>query len=346
MNLVFKLGIIEKGRTIAPDNPTPLQPRSSSCFQVRVLPEMANIEDTDPLSGEKILPWYPNFFGDSLTSYDVGELVWIAVEETTFRTGFVLGYAQSVKGNDITTFAQRINWAERVAGIDDDKLSGIGELAIQKIDNKCLTCVNRTNGRVINIYNNKIIYLFNEDGSIFTTNGSTYSAVITPEGDITFTGKSKTETIKGEVKETGGKNSENYTSKKISTSGGMSINAGGGYQLSSGGKMNINSVGGITTVGSKISNTSAFSTENTVGLGTYSTTVGAGIYQITVIAGVVNITAPMISMEAPVINLIGIVNVVGALNCLLAPWVQLPINPAIGWGTAVPMVVSPTLIGI
>ena len=336
MNFTLKMGVVETGRQLPSATPGPTDPTSSNYFQVRVLPDMIGIKE------KEYLPWYPNFFSDKDIAYQPGDLVWTITEED-FKVGYIVGYAQTPAGDDISSFIQLLNTAEAAAQISQ---SGINDVTIDHISNKYIRFTTNT-GRNCIVYNSKIIYIFEETGTIYTTNGSHYSMIIAQSGDITITGATKKENYEKNVDIKGGDNTEDFTSKKISTTNNMSINNGGSYQLTTGGNINHNAIGSTTNVsGSTISNIAGAGITNTVALGGINNIVGAGAYTITVAGGVVNITSLAVNIEALTINLIGFVSIVGALNLVAAHLVQLPIS-TIGFAVVGGIGVAvPTCIGI
>ena len=327
-------------------NPSPFQPTSNNVFQVRIMPDMANIKDIDPASGFYKLPWYPNFFGDSHNAYKENDLVWLYIDED-YHVGFIIGYAQSAGGGDIGSLAITINQAELNAGFKPQ--SGIDELTIQKLDEKSLIAVNRTNGRVIQVYNNRTVYIFGEDGSMYGTNKTSFIVKVSAKGDISYTGASKKEDYDGDVKVAGNNYSSSFHSIKEDAVNGINLHAGGGVQVTSGGNMNHNSIGTQTNTAFSMTNTSATGINNTVGLGLFNNTVMAGAYTITAIGGIVSIASALtISIAAPFINLMGFVNIVGALNLVTCPFILLPIAGAIGFeaGASIASVPTPIIVGI
>ena len=345
MDYLLKMGIITHGRTIPPVNPSPFQPTSNNVFQVRIMPDMANIWDIEDSSGYYKLPWYPNFFADSHNAYREGDLVWLFIDDD-YHVGFIIGYAQSAGGHDISSLAAIIGQAEVSAGY---KQSGIDELTIQKLDEKSITAINRNNGRVIQVYNNRTVYIFGEDGSMYGTNKTSFQVRISATGDISYTGASKKEDYTGDVSINGNNYSESFHTIKSDSVSGMKLHAGGSFSATSGGNMTHSSIGTQTNTAFGMVNTSATGISNTVGLGTFNNTVIVGAYTITAIGGVVNIASAItVSIEAPFINLIGLVNIVGALNLVEAPFVFLPYNPVIGFeaGASVASAPVPLIVGI
>ena len=107
MKFDFKEGIITGTRIF-----DTADPNSGTLYQVRVLPDMTNVPDTDIDN----LPYYPNFFRGDHTAHQIDEVVWLLVNDD-FHVGFILGGAQSASGDDISTFIQIINIAEQKAGL-------------------------------------------------------------------------------------------------------------------------------------------------------------------------------------------------------------------------------------
>ena len=328
MDYLLKMGIIEQGRDLPPDSPSAFQPTSNSVYQVRVMPDMANIWEIDEASGYYKLPWYPNFFADSHNAYQQGDLVWLFIDED-YHVGFIIGYAQTAGGHDISSLVYLINTNELMAGFDTQ--SSLNDLTIQKLDEKCITAVNRTTGRVIQIYNNRIIYIFGEDGTIYGTNGVSFTLSVSRTGDISLSGASKTESISGDVDITANDLSESYHSVDTETVSGIKMNAGGVFQASAGGDMNHNAFGTQSNTASQIHNAAALNISNTVSVGSIDNVVDAGSYTITVVGGAVNIAATTIIMEAPLITMIGLVTIVGALNTATSPFHLTAYNPLSGF---------------
>lgn len=343
MDYKLKLAIITASRTIPSATPSPLDPKSGNYFQVRVMPEMADIYDMDVESNGLILPWYPNFFGDCDHAYQEGDLVWVVCEED-FSVGYIVGFAQSPAGTDISSFMYLLGSAEALAGLSQ---SAVNDISIQKMSDKCLTFLNVKSGRVATIYNSKIVYIYGEDGSIFSTNGSSYIMLVDKEGNLTLKGNSKSESFYGKMNTSGGDSTETLSSKTISTVNMTSINAGGSYQMTAAGNASNNVVGAVTNIaGLGVTNLAGTYINNTVALGAITNTVGAGAYTITVAGGVINILAPMVNIEALMINLIGYVSIIGGLNLLgcFFGGVLLPPSP-FGFAIAgVPCAVTPLCI--
>ena len=310
MDYILKFGVITDSRHLPDDKHPEYGP---NYYQVRVLPDMNDIEDVDPESGDLILPRYPAFFADDHHAYKPGETVWIVCDDD-YHVGFIVGLASNPAGEPIARHVQMLNQAEQAAGLAP---SGLNEVTINKVSEHCLTFVNESTGTVTQMYNTKTIYVYGADGSINITNGNLFNAVISPQGEISINGKSLTAIFDGDYNVKAVESLEDLASKNIETTAGFRVHTGGEIILSSGGNTLMRSAGdeehvivghSNTTVGGGVSRTVLLPTvgvgiDDKVVAGDYNITVGAGFIKIVGGLGI-KISSPVgITLTAPFVNI-------------------------------------------
>ncbi|MEI6297557.1 MAG: hypothetical protein WCO84_08050, partial [bacterium] len=229
MDYILKAGVITDTRHTKPDLSEDIYPKQSphsnwgpNWFQVRVLPDMNDIQDKDE-NGDLILPWYPNFFSENNTAYQPGDLVWVVCDDD-YHVGFILGLAQAPTGDDVKNAIFMFNQAEVNAGYPQSEYRHI---SVTRMSETSLVFNNRETGISGQIFNSRIIYIYGNDGSVFSTNGNGYTLVISALGDITINGNSIGMNSKNEHILQATSSYEGVSSKYIDSSGMVTINASG-----------------------------------------------------------------------------------------------------------------------
>ena len=351
MDYILKAGVITDTRHTEPDlseNVYPKQQAHNSWgpnwYQVRILPDMNDIQDKDE-NNDLILPWYPNFFSENNTAYQPGDLVWIVCDDD-YHVGFILGLAQAPTGDNIKNAIFMFNQAEVNAGYPQSEYRHI---SVTKMSDTSLTFNNRETGISGQIFNSRIIYIYGNDGSIFSTNGNGYTLVISALGDITINGNSIGMNSKNEHTLQATSSYEKVTSKYIDSSGMVSINASGAYECTTASNSSSRTMGDSDVlVGKTKKETVGLGSSRIVSLGALKETVGAGSYTLTVGVGTITLccSLPMIlssttsiSMLTPILNLascdsiiLPLVPGVGFQSGAGPASVPIPIMPGLGLG--------------
>jgi hypothetical protein len=314
MDYLLKLGVVVDSRHLKDESGThPLY--GPNYFQVKVLPDMNDIEDKED-NGDYLLPRYPNFFKNNDICYQPGDPVWLVCDDD-YHVGFILGPAQPPAGDDLKYFIQIINKAETGAGYAE--ISAINELTIQKLSNTYISFNNVATGMSGQIYNTFIVYIYGSDGSIYSTNG-TYSMTITADGNITVNGKTETKHLDGDMLITGnavqfglGSDGNRISSMLIDTTNQIDLQAGGSFEMTAGGNSSMRTVmDADTVIGKTLKETIGLGAKRNVSAGGDKETVGLGDYTISVLGGSITLacSAPLtiasvlsISMVTPILNL-------------------------------------------
>jgi hypothetical protein len=331
MDYLLKLGVVVDSRHLL-DKAQPTY--GPNYFQVKVLPDMNDINDKD-VNGNYLLPRYPNFFKNNDICYQPGDPVWLVCDDD-YHVGFILGPAQPPAGEDITSFIALINNAELNADMEQ---SAINEISIQKLSDTYITFSNVSTGTAGQIYNTNIVYLYGSDGSIYCTNGN-FTLTVSSVGDVYMGGKSVTQYINGDHSLDANGSTENLSSKRIDASGMITLNSGGGMSLVTGASpLSIHTSGDFDSiVGKTYNETVVGSCHRTVMLGTDAQQVLAGSYTIAVQAGVITLacSGPLTIASPTSIALETLV-----LDLSKCDTITLPINPLQGFATGVPPGTSP-----
>lgn len=250
-------------------------------FQVRVLPELADIQEND------LLPLYANFFGKDDIAYVPNDEVWVLCSDD-FKVGFILGWLEPPAGSDLTSFIQLVNSAEKIAGFD---LSGMDEISITRAGGASFSFENVNNGQSGVIYQNKLISLVSQYGEIWIQNPVS-KITISKRGDLSITGKSKKEEYTGEVSLKGSALKESVSSKRTESSGIIVTSASGVMQnITSSDRFDHSSGDAEELVAKKKKETYGLGRETTIVGGNSTELILAGNYEITVAAGQVKIIA-------------------------------------------------------
>ena len=316
MDYQLKLAKIVSSREI--DDKLPL-----NLFRVRILPEMAEI----PASQNDMLPLFPNFFKDTNYAYQRDDLVWVVCNDD-FQVGFILGYSQPPAGEGITSFIDEINNAEKDANFP---VSAFEEISILRLSGSCFTYNNVVTGQSGNIYNNKSFFLFSADGKIWVKNpGMTMK--VTPDGDLTITGKTKTEEF-GDITIKGKASSEECSSKKIVADANLDLSSGGSFTKSTVGNSSEVVLGEVDTIiGKTKTETIGLGETKTIMVGGETETIVAGNYTLTVAAGTMNFTTGLGAMN---MTAGGAITVTAPVFTLVAGAIKFPT------GQAIPLMPSP-----
>ena len=113
-------------------------------FLVRILPDMADIKETDNL------PDYPCFFSTEQFAYAQGDVVWVLCDED-FQIGYILGPCEPSIGSGYEPFLRRINDVEKMAQLP---LSAPENLTFTQIMDVALDFYNRSNKQFNFIHTN------------------------------------------------------------------------------------------------------------------------------------------------------------------------------------------------
>lgn len=273
MKYEFKLAVIVKTRSVDTGN----------LFQVRIVPDMADIAETD------LLPYFPNFFGEKDIAYQIDDTVWVITDER-FHGGFILGLSQPRYGSDISGFIQTINEAEVNAYGSTTPISGYDELTILQIAGTTITFFNESKGHSGTIYNNKTVNLYGSDGSIWVNNPG-YNMSISPDGEMREQGKTKGETWQ-EVTINSSSSNEKIHDKRIEAAGMITLNAGGSQQIITGGNLSEHTIGNVDKLTAGKKHEQIGQGENkTIVLGDSDTEITAGNQTTTVVLGNITLTA-------------------------------------------------------
>ena len=285
MTFQLKIGNIVSGRSLAQGN----------TFQVRVLPDMELIAETD------LLPWFPNFTSSLEISYKVRDTVWCLVNED-YTVGFILERTQPPAGSDILTVMGSINKAEKKAGYSDYLLSSYGELTITRFSGKSFAFSNETKGTSGIFYTDKTVYIFGADGS-FWMQSPFMSQSVDAKGSMVFTlNKDLTKNVQSETSNVKGNSLESVATKDIDASGNIRVHSGGALTLG-GNTITETSYGKSITVSGLKSETIAAGETKTILAGGSTTTIGGGAFTLSVALGAVTISAPIITLNSPLIKL-------------------------------------------
>ncbi len=273
MDYSFKQAIIVKPRSVDTGN----------LFQVRIVPDMIDIQETD------LLPYFPNFFAEKDIAYQIDDTVWV-ITDPKFHGGFILGIAQPRYGTDISGFIQTINEAEVNAYGSTMPISGYDELTVLQVAGTTISFVNEIKGHSGTVYNNKTVNLYGSDGSIWVNNPG-YSMSVSPDGDKRMQGKTKSETWQSVEVDTSS-SLEKAHDKRIETSGMMTINAGGSHQRITGGNLADHTIRDVDVLtGGKKTESIGQGDSKRVVLGDSSTDILAGNQTVSVLVGNITFTA-------------------------------------------------------
>jgi hypothetical protein len=317
----LKFGVVTDGRHTPSDAHPEYGP---NYYQVKVLPDMNDIEDLDEITKDAILPRYPTFFADDHRAYQPGDSIWI-VCDADYSVGFIIGLASSPSGNPVSTHVQALNQAEVNAGLP---VTGLNEATISKVSEHCITFSNEKTGVVTQIFSSKIVYIYAEDGSIDVSNGGTFHATISSSGEISVSGKQSNQVYVGDISVNAANSIEKLASKNIDTMSDITLNAGGNVTVVSGSNSMYHTVmneehviGGSqkTTVGSTIERNVTVGVsglpaiKDSVVMGDYNISVGVGGVNIVAGLGIklssptsIELTAPLISFTRTAVNTIPI----------------------------------------
>ena len=322
MNYELKRAVVTSGRNVEIGN----------LFQVRVMPEMSEIQESN------LLPYYPNFFAKDNIAYIPNDEVWVMCSPD-FKVGFVIGLCQPPAGEDLTSFIQLVNSAEITAGFE---LSGVDELYIGRVSGTSFTFENINNGQSGTIYQNKLVILTSQYGDIWIQNPVAKISV-SKRGDISIAGKSKKEKYSGEVSTTSSSITEITGSKRTEAAGNILNSASGTLQnVTSSDRFDHSAGDAEELVAKKKKETYGLGKETTIVGGNNSDLILAGNYEITVAAGQVKITAGLgasITSAGPIaitsltnikISATTITVPPGVVAPGLGPFNCLPICPIIG----------------
>lgn len=347
MEYILKLGTITDTRKIEdPDGKYPYYGPNN--YQVRVLPDMADITDTAESNGDLMLPRYPSFYGHTDYAYQIGDMVWITCTQD-FQVGYILGYFQPYAGENISSFLAKFNALESMAGLE---LSNVGGLAVTRLSDSCITMTSIVSGTTLQMYSSDVYYLYCSDGSIYMASAKTMTH-ISKDGDINIWGNSVQETYTDSINTIArGKVTEDFGSQYTSTVGSTTINSGGSFGVTATSGISMNApFGGYNSLvlGNRTESCGGTNIVNS-GLGEYHQ-IAAGAFTVTVAAGGVSIfsTGPiaftstsLISLAAPLVTITA-----GLLSMISCPIIQLPIFSPMGWAVKGLLGVSvPTLVGI
>lgn len=221
MTFALKIGVIVSPR--GPSSEQDLRLTSNrGLFQIRILPDMEEIEETD------LLPWYPNFFANIFKAYAVGDVVWVLSSED-YQVGYILGWAEPPAGESIVDMLSIINTIEEEAKLEKSTQTS---LSIEEVSGEMIRFRNIHTGLVGIIYNSYTYYLISPRGDIYVKNPF-FKGIINNQGEISLQGTSKKETYtSSEI--TTVDSIENTTSKVLNISNTSKESVGGSKQITIG----------------------------------------------------------------------------------------------------------------
>lgn len=277
MDLQLKIGNIVNTRGPIKNKEQPSSADLMNSFQCRLLPDMADIQE------EELLPWYPNFFTGSYKPFFVGDAVWVLCSED-YQVGYILGMANSPAGEGILGIIAQVNGIEAEEGLEQ---SSYETLSIEVFSKSFFSFANRLTGVRGVVYSNNSYYIMSPSGE-FYMHSAAFTGRVNSRGDLSLSGRSRTDQFKN-IKEESTTSEEETVTKKLKVSGNLTEAVSGSRQLTVAGNQSRLMAGNDTTMVAK-------KKEETVGSGESKKVITGG-YKLTVLQGNINLTTAVGGMS-------------------------------------------------
>lgn len=269
MNFLWKKGLIVTKRL-----------QTANIFLVRVMPDMAEIQEID------LLPTYAPFFKDENIAYGEGDEVWLLTTED-FTVGYIFGGFQNPRGGAFGPLLNLVNESEDKAGFPKSNPS---DISIRSVGGRSIFFENVETGTCGQIFNSKITHLYGPNGESYLSYPH-YSISTNSLGDMRATGRNVVEQFKDIVSSSS--SLKEITGSKETESAGPIVSRAGGPIKEVTASYKEEAVAGDSQelVAKKKKETYGLGLDTTVVAGGHKEKVLVGNFSLTVVAGKIELTS-------------------------------------------------------